>query len=405
MERKRIVITGIGVLTPIGSGKEVFWENLCQGKVGTEEEVTAFNTEKFDCHIGGEVRDIDPEQFFEKNAPSLVGRTTQLAVAAAKMAVKDANIPDFCANADRVSVCMGTTMGNNSVIEKYHENSLTSEQEASTEYMTNYSLNRLSSVVAEELGAEGTCMVVPTACAAGNYAIGLGKDLIEEGKADKAIVGGADAMSRVIYTTFSRLGAMAQSASKPFDKNRDGINVSEGAGVLVLEDYEKAKQRGARIYAELLGHGLACDAHHPTAPHPEGEGAEQAIKKALIDAGISVEDVSYINAHGTGTKANDQTESMAIKNVFGPYADQVPVSSVKSMLGHTMGAASAIEAIVCTLSIYHSLIPPTMNIEVLDEECLSSVVVKEPIAKPVKFAISNSFAFGGNISIISLGSV
>lgn len=405
MKKKRIVITGLGVLSPIGSGKEVFWNQLCQGRVGTEEPISAFNTENFNCHTGGEVRDLDPAHFFQQNNPHLVGRTTQLAVAAAKLALEDANLNDFNENADRVSVCMGTTMGNHTVVERYYDQNLTCEKEAISEYLANYAPNRLASVVAEEIGAEGTCMVVPTACAAGNYAIGLGKDFIEEGKADIAIVGGADAMSRVIYTTFSRLGAIAKGPSKPFDKNREGINVSEGAGVLVLEEYERAKKRGATIYAELLGYGLACDAYHPTAPHPEGTGAEQAMRKALQDAGLSIEDVSYISAHGTGTKANDQTESIAIKKVFESFADQIPVSSVKSMLGHTMGAASAIEAIVCTLAIYHSMIPPTMNVEVIDDECLNSVVVKAPIQRPVKSAISNAFAFGGNMSIISLGSV
>ncbi|PES25391.1 beta-ketoacyl-[acyl-carrier-protein] synthase family protein [Bacillus tropicus] len=399
---KKVVVTGIGVISPIGSTKDEFWSNLCEGKIGTKENIETFNTDKFDVHIGGEVKGFDPSPFFEHLDPKQFGRTTQLVVAAAKMAVEDSDM-DLQFLGEETAVCIGTTIGNNSVLETHHDMIYQENKTANPEFISHYPLNMISATVAEELGCEGPCTVIPTACAAGNYAIGFGKDLIEDGQAKVAIVGGADAISRVIYSTFHRLGALSQEPSRPFDKNRTGINVSEGAGILVLEDYEHAVSRGARIYAELKGYGLACDAHHPTAPHPEGEGAVHAIKEALRDARISEEDISYINAHGTGTKANDYTESIAIKRVFGEKVEGIPVSSIKSMLGHTMGAASAIEAACCTLAIYHSVIPPTMNFSEKDPECLQNVVPNEKISTPVNYALSNSFAFGGNIANIILG--
>ena len=398
---KRVVITGVGVISPIGSTKKEFWDNLCEGKLGNRQKVESFDTEKFDVNIGGEVKDFDPSPYFKHLDPNKYGRTTQLAVASAKMALEDAGI-NLDDSTEEAAVCIGTTMGNNSVLERHHDLVREENKVADAEFISHYPTNMISAAVAEEIGSEGTCMVIPTACAAGNYAIGFGKDLIEDNKAKIAIVGGADAMSRVIYTTFHRLGALSQESSKPFDKNRDGINVSEGAGMVVLEEYEHAVSRGARIYAELKGYGLACDAYHTTAPHPEGEGAVWAIEEAIKQAGITNEDISYINAHGTGTRANDQTESLAIMKVFGENTD-IPVSSIKSMLGHTMGAASAIEAVCCTLAIYNSVIPPTMNHKDSDSECIQNVVPNKKQATPVHYALSNSFAFGGNICNIILG--
>jgi 3-oxoacyl-[acyl-carrier-protein] synthase II len=399
---KRVVVTGIGVLSPIGIGKEEFWTNLCNGEIGTSQNIEAFNTEKYDVHIGGEVKSFNPASYFERLNPEHYGRTTQLAVAAAKMAVSDSQI-EISSIGEETAVCIGTTMGNNSVLERHHDLMANENRPADPEFISHYPLNMISAAVAEEIGSEGASMVIPTACAAGNYAIGFGKDLIMDGKAKVAIVGGADALSRVIYTTFYRLGALSNDVCRPFDKNRNGIIVSEGAGILILEDYEHAKNRGARIYAELKGYGLACDAYHPTAPHPEGEGAAFATLEALRDAGIKKEDISYINAHGTGTRANDETESIAIRKAFGNSSDKIPVSSIKSMLGHTMGAASAIEAVCCTLAVYESVIPPTMNYEEGDPECVSNVVPNRKLSVPVDYALSNSFAFGGNIASIILG--
>jgi 3-oxoacyl-(acyl-carrier-protein) synthase len=215
-----------------------------------------------------------------------------------------------------------------------------------------------------------------------------------------AIVGGADAISRGCFAVFHRLGGMAHELCQPFDRNRTGMLVSEGAGVLVLEDYDKAVARGAKIYAELLGYGLACDAHHPTAPHPNGIGAQASMQRALQEANLDTEAISYISAHGTGTHANDSSESLAVRKVFGEKADRLPTSSIKSMLGHTMGAASAIEAVACALTIYYGIIPPTVNYQESDPECLQDVVPNQAIEYPVEVVMSNSFAFGGNISTI-----
>lgn len=400
--KKRVVITGIGVLSPIGSGSDAFWHALCEGTNGIEH-IRGFDTSMFDIHHGGEVRDMDPAAFCRVLNPQEVPRTTQLAIAAARMAAEDAGLEADIYPAERVGVCVGTTIGNSSVVEYDLDRRMQAGSRLSPLLASRFSGAYLSAAVAEELGSEGPALTVPTACAAGNYAIGWGRDLIMSGEIDAAVVGGSDAISRTCYTIFYRLGAIAPERCQPFDKNRKGMLVSEGSAMLVLEDYDSAVRRGARIYAELLGTGLSCDAHHLTAPHPEGYGAVLAIERALADAGLTPQDVTYISAHGTGTKANDATESMALRTVFGERADSIPTSSIKSMFGHTMGAASAIEAVTCALAIYHGVIPPTMNYETADEECVQAVVPNNPIRQPVRTALSNSFAFGGNISILLFG--
>jgi len=410
---RRIVITGLGVLSPIGSGSSAFWQALIAGTVGTGP-IQAFDTSIFDVCNGGEVQDFDPAQYFHVLDPGMCPRTTQLAVAAARMAVDDAGIAfsspvptdndgekaqsDYML--ERIGVCMGTTMGNVSVIEDENDRRIQRGPALEAAFASHFSETYITAAIAQELNVEGPCHVIPTACAAGNYAIGWGMDMIQDGLIDVAIVGGADAISRGCFAVFHRLGGIADEFCQPFDRNRTGMLVSEGAGVIVLEDYEKAVGRGAKIYAELLGYGLACDAHHPTAPHPEGLGAQSAMWRALRESGLEPEAVSYISAHGTGTRANDSSESLAVRKVFGARTDQLPVSSIKSMLGHTMGAASAIEAVACALTISSSVIPPTVNYRESDPACLQEVVANRARECPVEVALSNSFAFGGNISTI-----
>ncbi|WP_238323044.1 beta-ketoacyl-[acyl-carrier-protein] synthase family protein [Gorillibacterium massiliense] len=400
--KRRIAITGLGVLSPVGSRIDVFWDALCQGKVGTGP-IESFDTSIFEVHNGGEVKDIDPADFFSVLNPEQYGRTTQLAVAAAKMAAADAGWEDLAYPAERIGVCFGTTMGNASVIEDDHNFWLREQRGAPAELIRHYPESCIPAAVSEELGIEGPSLMVPTACAAGNYAISWGSDLLQEGILDAVLVGGTDALSRACYTTFFRLGAISPDVCKPFDQDRQGTMVSEGAACLVLEDYEKAAARGATIYAEFLGYGLSCDAYHPTAPHFEGEGAVLAIERALDSANLPREDVSYVSAHGTGTKANDLTESIALRRVFGENADRIPVSSIKSMLGHSMGAASAIEAVASSLAVHHNRIPPTVNIGTLDSDCVRDVVPDQARELPVRVVLSNSFAFGGNVSVILLG--
>lgn len=414
---RRIAITGLGVLSPIGSGYKDFWRELIAGKVGTGA-IQAFDTSKFDAHNGGEVRDFEPAKYFQVLAPETCGRTTQLAVAAARMAVDDAGISGAAYAPERTGVCMGTTMGNQSIVEAENDRCMdrgpvpmaeragagSDGEEGGAEppplLVSHFVETYITAAVAQELAVEGPCHVIPTACAAGNYAIGWGADMIRDGLIDTAIVGGADAISRTTFAIFHRLGTIADDVCQPFDRNRTGMLVSEGAGALVLEDYEQALRRGANIYAELLGYGLACDAHHPTTPHPQGAGAQLSMRHALWEAGLDPEAVSYISAHGTGTRANDTSESQAVSKIFGERAEQLPVSSIKSMLGHTMGAASAIEAVACALAIYSGVVPPTVNYRERDPACLQAVVPNQALECSVEVALSNSFAFGGNISTI-----
>ncbi|MDQ0273783.1 beta-ketoacyl-[acyl-carrier-protein] synthase family protein [Cytobacillus purgationiresistens] len=402
---KRIVVTGIGVLSPIGIGHKEFWASLVSGEIGTSE-ITSFDTSIFKVNRGGEIKGFNPEDYIHSIDSKKVGRTTQLAVAAANMAYEDAGLEHSGYEKENIGVCIGTTMGNTGILELATDAYLENKTELiSSELIGHFPNSYISGAIGEELNLEGPCITIPTACAAGNYAITYGRDLIEDGDVEVALVGGSDGLSRACYTTFHRLGAIAPEICQPFDKDRKGMMVSEGAAVIVLEERNRAIARGATIYAELLGCGLSCDAHHPTAPHPQGLGAISAIEKTLIDAGIDKGAISYISAHGTGTKANDVIESIAIRAVFGEAADSIPVSSIKSMLGHTMGAASAIEAATCALAIHNNLIPPTMNFNEHDPECIQNVVPNQSISQKVDYTLSNSFAFGGNISTIIMGAV
>lgn len=398
--QQRIAITGLGVLSPIGSGIADFWQNVIAGTVGTGP-VQAFDTSVFDTHIGGEVQHFDPTQYFRVLDPGVCGRTTQLGVAAARMAVEDAEVLSAGYSQERIGVCMGTTMGNASIVEDENSQRVYGGPDLASPLISHYVETYITAAIAQELGTEGPCHVIPAACSAGNYAIGWGMDMIRDGLIDVALVGGADAISRGCFAVFHRLGAIADDGvCRPFARNRTGMLVSEGAGVLVLEKYDRAIARGAKIYAELLGYGLACDAHHPTAPHPDGIGARASMQRAFQETSLEPGAISYISAHGTGTRANDSSESLAVRKVFGSRANQLPVSSIKSMLGHTMGAASAIEAVTCALVITSGLIPPTVNYQESDPECLQAVVPNQAIACPVEIAMSNSFAFGGNIATI-----
>lgn len=401
---RRIAVTGLGVLSPIGIGHQLFWQRLLAGTVGTKP-IRSFDSSMFDVHNGGEVDDFDPDPYFHVINPAQCGRTTQLAVAAARLAVDDAGLMDAGYERQRIGICMGTTMGNQSIVEEANDRQMDGKGSLDPVHISHYPESFITAAIAQELSIEGPCQVIPTACAAGNYAISWGADLIRDGLVDAAIVGGADAMSRGCFAVFHRLGAIAPEVCQPFDRNRKGMMVSEGAGALVLEDYDRAVARGATIYAELLGYGLACDAYHPTAPHPEGLGAEGAMRRALADAQLTESAVRYISAHGTGTRANDSSESHAVRKVFGERADEIPTSSIKSMLGHTMGAASAIEAVTCALAVYHSMIPPTANFQEPDPACLQHVVPNQAVPCSTDVVLSNAFAFGGNISTIIMGRV
>ena len=368
---RRIVVTGIGMITPIGYGREAVWAGLLAGRSGFSE-VGSFDTSRHSAHVGAEIRGFDPDPWLRRLDRARIGRASKLAVAAARMALEDARLDPAGIEPEKAGVAMGTTSGEPLEVERFNDR-----------------------FVAGDLGFAGVNAMIPTACAAGNYALAHAYDTLQAGRADLMLAGGSDAFSRITYTGFARLGAIAPERCQPFDRNRKGMIPGEGAAVLVLEPLDRALARDAPIYAELVGYGLSCDAHHMTAAHPQGDGAVRAMEQALAHASLEPEQVDYVSAHGTGTPTNDRLEAIAICRVFGS-APRTPISSVKSMIGHTMGAASAIEAAVCSLAIHTGSVPPTMNLEEPDPDCDFDCVPNEAREQRVDVAMNNAYAFGGN---------
>jgi 3-oxoacyl-[acyl-carrier-protein] synthase II len=396
----RIAVTGLGLVTPIGAGRREVWEGLLAGRSGFAP-VESFDTKAFTTHLGAEVRGFDPAPWVRRQEAAALGRASQLAIAAARMALEDAGLDPESVAPERAGIAMGTTSGEPREVERFDDRFLANELEkVGAEFISLYPCHMIAAHLARELGFAGPNTMIPTACAAGNYAIANAVDMLRAGRADVMLAGGADAFSRITYTGFHRLGAIAPERCQPFDRNRKGMIPGEGAAVLVLEPLERALARGARVYAELAGYGLSCDAHHMTAAHPEGAGAARAMERALADAGAAPEEVSYISAHGTGTPTNDRLEILAVKRVFGEAARRTPMSSIKSMIGHTMGAASAIEAAVCALAVAEDRIPPTMNLEEPEEEL--DFVPNAARELPVRLAMNNAYAFGGNNASVLL---
>ncbi len=398
----RVVVTGLGLVTPVGVGLEESWAALLAGKSGFRP-VESFDTSRHTVRVGAEVRGFRPEEHIEVLDPAALGRASQLAVAAARMALRDAGIEPAAIEPDRSGVAMGTTSGEPREVEALNDHLLAGEAaRAAGDFIARYPCHRISEHIACELGLRGPNIMIPTACAAGNYAIGHAFDLLRLGRVELMLAGGADCFSRITYTGFARLGAIAPERCQPFDVDRQGMIPGEGAGMLVLEPLERARARGARIYAEVAGCGLSCDAHHMTAAHPEGDGAVRAMRQALAQSGLEPGQVSYISAHGTGTDTNDRIETAAVKRVFGEAAYGVPMSSIKSMIGHTMGAASAIEAAVCAMAIATGKIPPTMNLVEPDPLCDLDYVANACREHTVDVAMSNAYAFGGNDASLML---
>lgn len=398
---KRVAITGIGIVSSIGIGKDDFWANLIAGKSGIRD-VKLFDTSQFGTHKGGEIWNFDPSVFINEKRLGWLGRGSQFGIAAAKMALEDAGVEISSVDMSRMGVVIGTTMADAQKIEEMDKTWVDmSEKDVDSNLVPQYPGSALASNIAFELGLEGCAMSIPTACSAGNYSIGYSCDLIKEGRIDCALAGGADPFSRIAFTGFNRLFAVAPEKCQPFDKNRKGMMVGEGAGIVFLEPLEKALDRGARIYGEVLGYALSCDAHHMTSPSVES--IARVMKKAMRNSGLNDNEVDYISAHGTGTPANDKAETSAIRDVFGSMYKKIPVSSIKSMLGHTMGAASAIEAIACCLSIRDSIIPPTINYETPDPECDIDCVPNVARNRTVNIALNNSLAFGGNDACLVVG--
>lgn len=401
--RRRVVITGLGPVTPIGIGKTDFWNALLEARSGFAP-VQRFDTSAFREHIGAEVKNFSFSAFANQSESDRpIGKASQLAIAASELAVRDSGLDLESMDRTRIGVVAGTTAGEIQVLENANDIRHQQGQEAvPAETLRWHPVNNIVSNVAIHFGLQGSNTMIPTACAAGNYAIGYAADLISMGRVDCMLAGGSDPFSRVAFTGFIRLGAVAPEVCQPFDKNRKGMMVGEGAGIVVLESLESALERGAPIYAEVIGYGLSCDGHHMTQPHPEGAGVVQAMEKALACAGIAPDDVAYINAHGTGTDANDKAESIAINRVMGAHSKKVLVSSTKSMIGHTMGAAGALEAIACCLAIQNSIAPPTANFETPDPECDIDCVPNKPRETRIEIALNNAYAFGGNNSSLVL---
>ena len=389
---KRVVITGLGVVSSIGIGKEAFWDALLQGKSGISS-VSSIDTTKHFTHNGGEVKNFNPADFIPNGKHSTWSRASQLAFSGAKLSLKDAGLTATDLAGMRIGTCVGITSGPIQVIEHINDVLLKNEK-LHKDLICQLPVHSISAIISKELGFTGSNILFSTACAAGNYAIGYGFDLIQLNRADIVLAGGADPFSRISFTGFNQFSAVAPQKCQPFDKNRKGMIPAEGVGMLVIESLENALSRKANIYAEILGYGLSCDAHHMT--NAAIEGIVSCMKKALQSAGIAIGEVDYISAHGTGTPTNDKHECAAIKEVFGEQYSKIPISSIKSMLGHTMGAASAIEAIACALSIKHDIIPPTINYETPDPECDIDCVPNKSRKHIVNIALNNSYAFGGN---------
>lgn len=399
--KERVVITGLGVISSIGTGKDEFWPNLLLGRSGIKK-VELIDVSHFRTPLGGEIKDFEPELYMTQESVRNCGRTSQLGIAATKLALDDAGLAGTDWGGESVSVIMGTTNGESRVIEAISDAWVQGGEGAvASADILRYPGNVISLNIAREVGVDANCIVIPNACAAGNYSIGYGYDLIKTGRSSVVIAGGCDALSRIAFAGFDRLFAIAPERCQPFDKNRKGIMVGEGAGVLVMETLERARARGAHAYAEILGYALSCDASHMTIP--SSDGVVTVMEKALRNASVSKEDIDYISAHGTGTPMNDKVESGAINRVFGERTAKIPVSSIKSMLGHTMGAASALEAITCVMAIHDSKIPPTINFETPDEECRIDCVPNRMRSADVKIAMNNSFAFGGNNACVLFG--
>jgi 3-oxoacyl-[acyl-carrier-protein] synthase II len=405
MTDRRVVITGLGVLTPVGSEVETFWSNLKNGVSGIHT-IDAFDTAAYDCKIGGQVRDFDPKPFF-KNPKDIrrSDRFSQLAMAASKMALEDSGID--VANLkqrDRFGVLVSSGIGGLKTLQDQLTILLTKGPSRSSPFTIPMLLSNMASgLISMEFGLHGPNMCIVTACATANNAIGESWRIIKFGDADIFLAGGSEAsIVEIGLAGFSAMRALStrndepERASRPFDRDRDGFVVSEGAGIVVVEELEHAKARGAKIYCEITGYGLSADAYHMTAPPPDGEGAARAMQLALDHARLSPDQVDYINAHATSTDIGDICETRAIKKVFGDYAYKVAISSTKSMTGHLLGGAGGIEMAACALAIRDSVIPPTINLENPGEECDLDYTPNIAREKKVRVALNNSFGFGGH---------
>ncbi len=414
MSERRVVITGLGVISPVGNDLESFWQSIQAGRSGVSR-YTAFDSEKFDSKIAGEVRDFDPKPFYKN--PKDVRRSdryTQFAVAATKMGINDSGLDLSAVDLDRAGVMIGSGVGGLATMEEQVTKMLTRGPNRTSPFMIAMMISNMASgFISMEYGLRGPNMAIVTACATANHCMGEAWRIIKFGDADVMITGGSEAcIVPVGIAGFCSMRALStlnddpERASRPFDKDRDGFVMGEGAGVVVLEEYEHAKKRGAKIYCELAGYGLTADAYHMTAPLPEGEGAARCMAMAMKHAKVNPEEVDYINAHGTSTPIGDICETKAMKKAFGQHASNgLLVSSTKSMTGHLLGAAGAVEMAACVMAMRDGIIPPTINLDNPDPECDLDYVPHTAREKKVKTVISNSFGFGGHNSSVLIKAI
>jgi 3-oxoacyl-[acyl-carrier-protein] synthase II len=402
---RRVVITGLGAITPIGNGKDVFWQSLCEGKNGIGK-ISRFDVTDFSTQIAAEVNDFDPTPFLTKKdvIKMKTARFIQFAIASALMAKDDAKLDLSKDDPNSVGAVVGSGIGGISVIEEQHKILLEKgPKRVSPHFVTLEIANMAPGQIAIYLGIKGPNSCLVTACASSNHSIGNAFRIIQRGDAEVMFAGGSEAaITPLCFAGFCAMKALStrnddpEHASRPFDRDRDGFVMGEGAGIVVLESLEHALERGANIYAEMIGYGMSCDAYQTTAPLPDGSGAAKSMLQALKDAGISPEEVDYINAHSPSTPLGDKGEVIAIKSVFQEDVKSLPVSSTKSMTGHLLGAAGAVEFIASTLSIHENVIPPTINYENLDPECDIDCVPNEMRKSEINIAITNAFGFGGH---------
>jgi 3-oxoacyl-[acyl-carrier-protein] synthase II len=414
MERRRVVITGLSCVTALGESVDQVFEALCAGRSGVST-IENFDTSAYPVHIAGEIKAFEIDKYVDKRDSKRMDRFTQFAMAAAIQAVPDSGLDISKEDPYRIGAIVGTGIGGIKEIEEQHLKLLDKGPRGVSPFcVPRLMSNAACGNIAIQFGLRGPNFCVTSACASGNHSIGEAFDNIAYGRSDIQITGGSEAaVTRIGLASFCAARSLStrndnpKAASRPFDKDRDGFVLAEGAGILILEEYEHAKKRGARIYAEVLGFGATDDGYHITAPLPDGTGAAKAMEFALADAGIRPDKVDYINAHGTGTELNDVAETTAIKTVFGPHAYKLSISSTKSCLGHMLGATAAVELIVCAMVINKGIIPPTINLENPDPACdpkLDFVPLKAKSRK-VNIAISNSLGFGGHNSCIVIGRV
>ncbi|MBU5306649.1 beta-ketoacyl-ACP synthase II [Clostridioides mangenotii] len=403
MNNRRVVITGLGCVTPVGNDKDEFWKNIKSGVSGIDI-ITKFDASTYQTQIAGEVKNFEPEQFISKKEVKRIDRFTQYAIASAKMAVEDSKLDLEKVDPYRFGVIIGSGIGGVETIETQHKILLEKGNKRVSPFFVPMMIgNMAAGQVSIFLGAKGPNTNVCTACASGTHSIGDAFKIIQRGDADLMVSGGSEAaVTGLAFSGFCNMKAMSvrnddpKIASRPFDKDRDGFVMGEGAGILILEELEHALNRDAKIYAEVVGYGSTADAYHITTPAENGEGAARSMQMAIDDGNININEIDYINAHGTSTPYNDKFETMAIKNVFGDKAYDLCVSSTKSMTGHLLGASGAIEAVVCALSIDEGFIPPTINLVNQDEELDLDYVANVGREKEVKYALSNSLGFGGH---------